>query len=293
MNKKRIIFHACDWRIKDITNSLDIISNMGYNYIQTSPVTPTKEEGWENWIKYQPISFTLDDSVKKDLEELCKEANKRGIRIVVDIVLRHLAGDNYGNLIPHEKCDKTIVNNPNFWLPPIVGKNHKNRDELINKCWGMPSLNYYNQELQDIYINFLDELINLGVYSFRLDMCKHYALPEEGCNFFTRVIGRYSDRFNYGECIDVEHYWLEKYSKYINVLTEQFFNDDNKLVTWIESHDTYWTFKTTRHMSDEMRIREWEILLQSHNNVLWFSRPYDSLFNNDKIRELNKRYLNK
>lgn len=292
---RRLIFHACDWKIRDIINELPKIKELGFNFIQISPITPVKQEGWENWIKYQPISFEIADEMKKLLEELCVKAEKLGIKIIVDIVLRHLAGDNHGNLIPHEKCDKSIVNRSDFWLPPRVGINAHDRDQCINYCWGMPSLNYYNEELQDIYIKHLDELINLGVYSFRLDMCKHYALPEEGCTFFTRVIGRYSDRFNYGECIDLEHYWLEKYSKYIAVLTEQFFHNDDKLVTWIESHDTFYNFKTTCHMSEEMRIREWDILLNTHKNTLWFSRPFDKIYEEEywynRLKEVNLKHI--
>ena len=288
---RRLIFHACDWELNAVIENLPKIHNLGFNFIQISPITPVKQEGTENWIKYQPVSFNIQKDIRILLKKLCTEADKFGIKIVVDIVIRHLAGDNNGNLMPHELCDKEIVNRPDFWLPPIPGYNAHNRDECINRCWGMPSLNYYNEELQQIYIKFLDELIELGVYSFRLDMCKHYALPEEGCSFFTNVIGRYSDRFNYGECIDLEYYWLKKYSKYIAVLTEQMFDEDDKLVTWIESHDTFHTFKTTCKMSNDMRLNEWRILLSKHKNCLWFSRPYDSIYENEywynRLREIN------
>ena len=292
---KRIIFHACDWDLDAITENLPRIAGLGFNYIQTSPVTPVKQKGTENWIKYQPTGFTLDEDIKNKLRILCKDADKYGIKIVVDIVLRHLAGDDYGNLIPHWKCDPDIVNRKDFWLESRNGSNAHNRYECTKLCWGMPSLNYYNHDLQDVYIRHLDELISLGVHSFRLDMCKHYALPEEGCDFFERVFSRYSDRFNYGECIDLEHYWLEKYSKYIAVLTEQFFHNDDRLVTWIESHDTYHTFKTTCHMSEEMRLREWDILLNTHKNVLWFSRPFDKIYEEEylynRLREINLKHI--
>ena len=287
---KRIIFHACDWDLDAITDNLETIADMGFNYIQTSPVTPVKQEGYENWIKYQPTDLRVEENTKAKLVRLCKEAEKYGIKIVVDVVLRHLAGKDDGSLYPHEKCNPDIVGRSDFWLPAYHGYNAHNRDECTKKCWGMPSLNYFNHDLQDIYIKFLDELIEYGVYSFRVDMAKHFALPEEGCDFWTRVFGRYADRFCYGECIDLEHYYLEMYSKYIAVLTEQMFNNDGRLVTWVESHDTYHFFKTTRHMSDDMRLREWDILLSSHDNVLWFSRPFDGLFGDPRLKNINLKW---
>lgn len=293
---KRFIFHASGWKLKDIESNLPKIANLHFNYIQISPVREHKDSGHEIWGWYQPYTLGLNDETKKDLTDLCREANKHGIKIVCDVVLRHLAGDDYGNLIPHPNCDSKIKDNPDFWFKDQWrGTNPKDRHHLIYGCWGMPTLNYFNHELQDIYIKFLDSLIECGVYSFRVDMCKHFALPEEGCDFFTRVIGRYSDRFNYGECIDTNQDLLNKYSKYINILTEQMFHDDSKLVTWIESHDTYHDFKTTCHMNEDMRLNEWDILLKSHNNVLWFHRPFDKIYEEkyyyNKLKEINEKYV--
>lgn len=88
---------------------------MGFNYIQISPVTPTKNETkniW--WMLYQPTDFVIGNYLgdKKDLINLCEEAKKYNIKIIVDVVLRHLASDDYNSLLPHHK-DNSYINSRN------------------------------------------------------------------------------------------------------------------------------------------------------------------------------------
>lgn len=295
--KRKIILQTLNWKITDIINNLSKIKDTGYTHIQISPVTPTKNEENQWYWLYQPTNFTIGNRLgtKEDLKELCKEAHKLGLKIVVDVVLRHLAGADSGELKPSHKCNPLITENKHFWLEPRNGNDYRNRYEETKLCWGMPSLDYSNQELQDLYVIFLDELVECGVDGFRYDMLKHFLLPEEGCNFLTRVCGRYKEKgiWQYGECIDTHKEMLDKYTQYVDVLSNWNCSDDNKLITWIESHDDFFTWKKTCHLSDEMRLNEWQILLQHHKNCIFFARPFDNVIFDNRMKAINCIYNSK
>ena len=110
-----VILHAWDWSLSNIKAKLPQIAEAGYSTVQTSVLQHCKEasvlqhckeatvgktnSGW--WVFYQPASFQLDTTsgysalgTKTDLQELCTEADKYGIKIIVDVVANHLGNKN-------------------------------------------------------------------------------------------------------------------------------------------------------------------------------------------------------
>ena len=107
---------------------------------------------------------------------------------------------------------------------------------------GLPGLRTDNYDLQDKIIDFLNKLIDCGADGFRFDAAKNIALPSENnCNFWIRVLGelKKKDLFNYAEVIFTPKNLIDEYCKYINVLTDSIGSDKSKLVTFVESHDSY------------------------------------------------------
>jgi len=228
------------------------------------------------------------------LIELCREAKKRGIGIISDIILRHTAGTNDGKLVPHEDVAEQLKNNKYFWTNAENTTNYKSRFCATNMAFGMPMLDYFNYQLQDLYIEFLEDLKRCGISGFRIDMGKHFALKEEDdrCDFWERVFGKYKDMFNYAECLECDKNLLDKYTKFINVLTDSSASDRSKMVIFIESHDTYHTFGYTKKMNDRMISDEWKNLLKSNreSHMLFFSRPDSNLWQSDEIKNINNQY---
>ena len=155
---------------------------------------------------------------------------------------------------------------------------------------GLPGLNTSNHDLQDIIIKFLNELIECGVRGFRFDAAKHIGLPEEGCDFFIRVLNNLNNKkelFNYAEVIFSDKFIIDNYAKYIKVLTDSYGSNKDTLVTFIESHDTYYEFKYTTKMTDEMIAHEYDILTNNFNNTLYFARPFDDFWKSEIIKRIN------
>lgn len=163
---RNIILHLLQWRLKSIIQELPKIKQQGFNKILISPVQGAKDENNnEFWLLYQPLGMRIINSKqigkKEDLIELCKQAKRYNIDIMVDIVLRHTAGINTGELVPHEKVDKVLTDNKYFWTNAPNCDNYYDRWKVYSLATGLPMLDYNNKELQELYINFIQELKHL------------------------------------------------------------------------------------------------------------------------------------
>lgn len=281
------ILHLFQWRINDIIPELKTIKDQGFDVIQISPIQGTKDSGMEWWKLYQPINLKIGNEQigsKKDLINLIQEARKYNIRIIVDIVLRHVAGDETYPLKPHRNVDPELLQ---YLAEPIDAVNIDNdRWQCTRRCTGMPMLNYDDPNLMKLYKRFLDELVFIGVDGFRLDQLKHYALPEEGGKAL-ELFSRYN---MYGEALNCSKELLNKYSKYMKVLTEGRPSDITKLVAKFESHDDYLELGLTKRMTDEMRLTEWDVLVNhlSGCDCLYYTRPFETLWKSEEMRKINK-----
>lgn len=272
------IIQCFNWNINDI--NCKEIAEKGFNAIQITPLQPTKDDNSSNWwMCYQPIDFSIGNRFgsKHDLINLCNKAKIYNIKIIADVVLNHVASDDYGNIIPHSKVNNNL-------LKYLKSSNRicdwSNRWEVINHSIGLPGLRLDNYELQDIIINFLNEYIECGIEGFRFDAAKNISLPEEDNNqFWNRVLNSLKNKellFNYAEVIFSDKNLIDSYCKYINVLTNSFGSDKNKLIVFVESHDTYLEFGYTKHIPSDILIKEYKLLCKEFPNTLYYARPWDN-----------------
>lgn len=281
------ILHLFQWRINDIIPELKTIKNQGFDAIQISPIQGTKDSGLEWWKLYQPINLKIGNEQigsKKDLINLIQESRKYNLKVIVDVVLRHVAGDECNILAPHKNVDPELLP---YLAEPIEAVNIDNdRFQCTRRCTGLPMLNYDNPELQKLYKCFLDELVFIGVDEFRLDQLKHYALPQEGSN----IMGLFMQYKMYGECINCPNWLLNEYVKYMKVLTEGRPWDISRLVAKFETQDDYLEFGWTRRMTDKMRLDEWNVLVNilKDCDCLYYARPFETLWKSEEMRKINK-----
>ena len=134
------IIHCFGWHLGAITEHLQKIKEVGFDWIQISPVQKGKfnspEDDW--WKLYQPYKYEIGNGLgsKEDLIHLCTEADKLGIKIVADILFRQLADGEDGWL--NKECDKDFLNNYDYTLHTYRGNNEQNRYEVCNCSWGLP-----------------------------------------------------------------------------------------------------------------------------------------------------------
>ena len=311
---KEKILQLCNWDLQMIKRNLPIIKECGWTMIQTSPLQQCKPIWTDNgriekyspewydqihkefWKLYQPFSFTVGNELGtwEDYICLCEEAHKLGLKICVDVVMRHLSGDEHGNPIPHELCDKGITSRQEFFMNDMrKADNFIDRDGMVNgTLGGLPTLNYENQDLQNnFYLPFLQSLLTYGD-GIRIDMAHHFRLPSEGGTFFANVINKLpKDKYISGECNNANDGQLNEYSKYLIPIVHygQWYGHKNKC-SYYENHDTVLSFMLNLTMTREKRLQEWEQSLRESDYALFYARKMDDIIFCNEIKEINSKY---
>lgn len=91
--------------LKGITEKLDYIASLGTDIIYLSPIVysqSTHRYDASDYEQVDPYAGTLED-----LKELCEEAHKRGMRVILDAVFNHTGSDSkYYNYYQNEEWEK-------------------------------------------------------------------------------------------------------------------------------------------------------------------------------------------
>lgn len=304
-----VILHCFDWKYNDIKAELPNIAKAGFTSIQTSPAQAGGGTGTWWWL-YQPLGFyvgTNELGTKSELKSLCDEAEKYGIKVVVDVVANHLAGN-------HSNIDNDLKPSQ-YWHTFGGNVDWTNRWQVTHGEIGMPDLATENSYVQQKVGNYVKELRSIGVDGIRWDAAKHIGLPSENDNFWSSVT-QYG-LYNYGEILKApddrqsgNEGLMKEYTNYITVTDSDYgktlrdsFNSgnapdaygnwsargiaNNKLIYWAESHDTWSNNKDwgySNDMSQNVIDRAYAVAA-SRNKVtaLYFSRPSSKVKDSIKI----------
>ena len=324
------ILHCFDWSYNSIKNNLQAIANAGYTAVQTSPVQPPKDynSGWRDqkgqwWKLYQPLGIRISNSGeswlggKNELKSLCTEADKYGIKVIVDIVANHLAnksdGGGFGNL--NDRVDNELKRSEYFHSEGSYA-NDNDRRIMTQGHIGMPDLNTGNTTIQNKYKQLLIDCINVGVDGFRFDAAKHIELPTDdrsyASQFWPTVLNGASastsnEIYYYGEILNTPKTDISNYTKYMSVTenttsdsmlvaannrnasglastTYKFGSSADKAVLWCESHDTYMGssgaggLSNTSGVSNDTIVKAWAIIAaRADASALFFARPANNM----------------
>ena len=89
------ILHCFDWKYSDIEAELENIAKAGFTSVQTSPAQRNDSVDSPWYMMYQSQNFAISTNplgTKEELQSLCEEAEKYGIKIIVDVVANHTRG---------------------------------------------------------------------------------------------------------------------------------------------------------------------------------------------------------
>ena len=282
------ILHCWNWSMNNIRTNLQSIKDAGYKAVQISPMQPQKSyynddlsHGW--WKLYQPLGFSVAQSgqnilgTKGDLKNLCDAAEEKGIKVIVDVVANHLAGNSSTSLFGDVQNYESQIYSNNLIHTLNKSADDNNLQSIVQGTIGdFPDLKTENNVVQQRVLSLLKEYIDVGVDGFRFDAAKHIETPDDGAyasNFWDVVINgatSYARTKNYSE--DPYYYGeilytcgvgrsFSSYTKYMSTIDsnqgsdvlaavsnsntsklKQTYNsgvNPNKLVLWAESHDTF------------------------------------------------------
>lgn len=177
--------------LQGIISKLDYLKDLGIKIVWLSPIykSPMFDMGYDisDYRSINPMFGTMED-----FEELIKEAEKRGIKILMDLVVNHTSDQHpwfqealhnpnskyrkYYIFMQGKKDKKGNWTYPNNWQSsftgpawePVPGEEGMYYLHLFSKQ--QPDLNWHNpevlKEVEDILTYWMDK----GVYGFRCDV---------------------------------------------------------------------------------------------------------------------------
>lgn len=304
------ILHCFDWTYQQIIDELPNIAEAGFTSVQTSPAQPANASMGDAWFQlYQPNGFWVGDAglgSENDLKRLCSEADKYGIKIIVDVVANHLSGDKgyQLNIDPSLKADE-------FWHNDGDADDYTNRYKITHGKIGMRDLNSEHSYVAQKVKSYVSQLKSDGVDGIRWDAAKHISLPSENCSFWPTVIDK--SMFNYGEILgqpvekndSYANSLMSEYTDYMSV-TDSLYSStvmgaikdggvpktygnwvtvsgirDDEVVYFAETHDTYsnetYEGAWTKYIDQNKVDRAYAIVASKANSsALYYSRPYQT-----------------
>lgn len=333
--KDDVILHAWSWSFDTIAANMKDIAAAGYTYVQTSPANtclvgddggmalfsqPGDAVMGKWYYHYQPIDWKVGNyqlGSRDAFKAMADSAMKYGVKIIVDVLPNHTAMDD-SKVLPG--LDNAVGGHQNLYhangRTPIT-KWDDRYECTTGEMGGLPDVNTENPDFQYYYLQYVNDLINLGARGFRYDTAKHIGLPSDPLdaratrnNFWPVATGREAAKglsllmpdslFIYGEILQDKNVKEEEYAEYIDqtasgyghmlreVLNAHNFEaadlahwhhpvDPSKLVTWVESHDTYCNAHESAGMPDELIRQGWVFLTARNNGTpLFYSRPANS-----------------
>ncbi len=189
------ILHAWSWNFPTIGENMKKIADAGYTMVQTSPVQNCYQpegsgkkifddnvtEG--NWYYYyQPTDWKIGNYIlgsREEMKQMMDSAAKYNIKVIVDVLPNHTAFD-----IDAVSDDfyKAVGGRDKMYhsqgLLPVEDYN----DRLQCTLWGsgaLPDVNTENPEFQKYYMEFVNDLLALGVRGFRYDTAKHIGVHSD------------------------------------------------------------------------------------------------------------------
>lgn len=170
--------------LSGIIKKLDYIQALGVNVIWLCPIfkSPMKDNGYDI-SDYSTVDPIFGDNAT--LDKLIAEAKKRGIKIILDLVLNHSSNEHpwfkaaladpnsrYADYYTFIEWDKsTPPNNLRSYFDCSVWTNVPNTHRWYFNSFGpeQPDLNWENPQLRQEIIDMINVWIKKGVAGFRID----------------------------------------------------------------------------------------------------------------------------
>ncbi|MET0958864.1 MAG: alpha-glucosidase [Psychrobacillus psychrotolerans] len=183
--------------IQGIISKLDYIQKLGIDVLWLSPVydSPNDDNGYDIR-NYRTIMQEF--GTMEDMEKLIEEAKKRGIRIVMDLVVNHSSDEHEWFVESRASKDSKYRDYyiwrdgkdgrpPNNWESVFSGSAWE-KDELTNSYYlhlfskKQPDLNWENEPLREDVYQLMTYWLEKGIGGFRMDVInfisKDMSLPD-------------------------------------------------------------------------------------------------------------------
>ena len=223
--------------IKGITSKLDYLKELGVNCVWLSPVydSPQEDNGYDisDYYNIYPPFGTIDD-----FKEMLDEMHKRGIKLIMDLVVNHSSSEAewfkkatssidseekkyYKDFYIIREGKKGGKKPPNNWTGFFGGStweriNGTNEYYLHLFAKGQPDLNWENENVRKEVVKILKFWLDMGVDGFRCDVINLISKKQDFKSRFPSIALCGKDAYINGPHLhEYLHYLYEEaYSKY-------------------------------------------------------------------------------
>ena len=251
---------------------------------------------------------------REDFERMCKKAESLGIGVIVDVVPNHTTPKKEAVSPDFIKACGGIEKLYHANSSQSVKSFANRLQATSHSMGGLPDVNTENPFFQSYFMAFMNDAVDCGADGFRFDTAKHIALPDDPLdpaaqkNTFWPVftgkeavngisLHKANELFLYGEVLQAENTREKDYAKYLAVtashygktLRSQVKSDSlsakylknwrneaggDRLVTWVESHDTYANEGESAKLTNFQLRAGWAVIAaRKEGTPLFFSRP--------------------
>lgn len=189
------IMHAWSWSFPEIARNMKNIADAGFTMVQTSPVQEcffpegsgkkifdenVTEGNW--YYYYQPTNWKIGNPIvgtREQMVAMMDSAAKYNVDVIVDVLPNHTAfdidavADEFYEAVGGR--DKMFHTNG---LMPIRDYNDRVQCTLL-AMGNLPDVNTENPDFQKYYLEFVNDLLGLGVKGFRYDTAKHIGVHSD------------------------------------------------------------------------------------------------------------------
>lgn len=171
--------------LRGIIEKLDYLKKLGIDVIWLSPVykSPNDDNGYDI-SDYEDI---MDEfGTMEDMEELIKEGNNRGIKILMDLVVNHTS-DEHKWFVESRKSKENPYRDYYIWRDSINGSEPNDLTSAFGgSAWEydqesgqyylhffskkQPDLNWENEEVRNKVYEMMNFWIDKGIGGFRMDV---------------------------------------------------------------------------------------------------------------------------
>ncbi|MBD3918122.1 DUF3459 domain-containing protein [Paenibacillus sp. PR3] len=194
--------------LNGVTAKLDYLASLGVGGIWLMPITESPSyHGYDttDYKKVEPDYGTLDD-----LKRLVDEAHKRGIKVIMDLVVNHTSSEHpwfkealtnpsspYRSWYHFAAADEKVQTDSAAGADSAWHGSGDNR--YLSIFWGgMPDLNFDNPKVREAMIDAGQFWLDQGIDGFRLDAAKH-------------IYGDYASTIHTKEVQDLNQAWWQEF----------------------------------------------------------------------------------
>ncbi|MCH5154754.1 MAG: InlB B-repeat-containing protein [Clostridiales bacterium] len=257
--------------LNGITSKLDYLKSLNVDVLWLTPVQSA--DSYHGYDCYDYYSINDKFGTNADYRRLVSEVHKRGMKIIMDLVVNHTSQQNEWFIkskagvvetVTYQDGSTAEVHYRDFyrWKSGGGGGRYRNAGDgwSFYSSFGssMPELNYDYQPVRDAMADVAAYWMSYGLDGFRMDAIKHVFMWDESDNASGDVEAAKNDGgYNYNETKNVEFFKEFNYklkSKYPHcfLLGEQLSGDPSLVSPFYQGMDSLFDFNTYYNLPNRL-----------------------------------------